>query len=259
MAEIEVITNYPIASDSPDHISPWGTARDNSLNIRFNNKLIRLYDYLNRFPKVLDLGCSGGGFVKSCINQGCIAVGLEGSNYSKEHNRAEWPILADNALFTADITKEFQIIQNKVPLQFDVITLWEVMEHLPKDRLDTVCNNIHEHLEDHGLVIASISSNEEVINGIKLHLTIQDKKQWIDMFEKNRLYHISKYSSYFNTQYVRGPKQNAPGSFHLFLSKDPLKVPKIPKLSPKEWLIDRWVMSKMQKNLQKLIVGESIT
>lgn len=252
----EVITDFPIAVSSPDHIVPWGTARDNSCNLRFNHKIIRLFEHLERFPKVLDLGCSGGGFVKSCINQGMQALGIEGSDFSKRNNRAEWPLLGAKALFTADITRDFQVQYNKTPFLFDVITSWEVMEHLSAERLSTVCANIGRHLEEHGLAIMSISSNEELVRGTKLHLTVQSKKKWIDTFEKNNLYHMPKYASFFNTQYVRGPKQNAPGSFHLFLSRNPLKTPRMPILSKREWLVDRWLMSNMQRLLQKIVIGQ---
>lgn len=252
--DIQVITEYPVAFDSPDHITPWGTARDNSSNKRFNQKLYRLYSFLNRFPKILDLGCSGGGFVKTCLDDGCLAVGIEGSDHSKEHLRAEWPILQDRFLFTADITRKFEVMLHQKKLLFDVITIWEVMEHLPKDRLSVVCQNIHTHLEEHGLVVMSIASTEEQIWGNALHLTVQEKEKWIQLFEQNKLYPLGGYEAFFNTQYVRGPKQNAPGSFHVFLAKNPLKVPSPPKIALKEWLIDRWLLSRPHKVIKKLIV-----
>jgi len=252
---INVVTDFPVALDSPDHIIPLGTANGNSINLRFNQKLFRLYANLDRFPRILDLGCSGGGFVKTCLDKGSLAVGLEGSDYSLNHSRAEWPLLGNKFLFTADITRDFQVTQNENPLLFDVITAWEVMEHLPEERLPTVCDNLYRHLEEHGLAIMSVSTKEEVIKGVKLHLTVQDKKQWIEMFEKHGLYNLAHYKSYFNTQYVRGPKQKASGSFHLFLSKNPSKAPPPPKICMKERLVDRWLMSTLQKKIQKLIVG----
>lgn len=250
---LSVYTEHPVAIDSPDYLTPWGTARDNSFNLRFNFKLLRLFQGLNRFPKVLDLGCSGGGFVKTCLDQGCLAIGIEGSDHSQLHARAEWPTLGNKFLFTADITKDFQVKLKNVPLLFDIITLWEVMEHLPTDRLASVCKNISSHLEEHGLVIMSIASTEEIIRGTKLHLTVKEKHEWLDIFKKNKLYPLSGYEKFFNTQYVRGPKQNAPGSFHVFLSKNPDKAPHPPIIGVKEWLLDRWSMSKGQKLLQKLI------
>lgn len=58
-----VNTEKPVAYDSPDHLAPWGTGRDNSVDHRFNGKLINWilpYDL-----RLLDLGCSGGGQVRS--------------------------------------------------------------------------------------------------------------------------------------------------------------------------------------------------
>ncbi len=47
----------PVAYDSPDHIQPWGTVNDNSINYCFNLKLMW---WLPRpYLKVLDIGCAG--------------------------------------------------------------------------------------------------------------------------------------------------------------------------------------------------------
>src|SRR5512135_1035148 len=39
---IEVVTRHPLASASPDHLCPMGTAHDNSVNPAFNERLFRL-------------------------------------------------------------------------------------------------------------------------------------------------------------------------------------------------------------------------
>lgn len=54
---IKIITSKSVAFDSPDHVRPWGTARDNSVNLAFNRKL---FWWFRERPRVLDLGCSGG-------------------------------------------------------------------------------------------------------------------------------------------------------------------------------------------------------
>jgi len=250
---VKVLTDFPVAIDSPDHLSPWGTSRDNSKNIRFNHKLYSLFAN-NRSPlKIMDLGCSGGGFVNTCLDQGCFAIGLEGSDYSRKHCRAEWPKLSDRFLFTADISRDFTVVQNDNPINFDVITSWEVLEHIPEERLSTVAQNIYKHLENNGLAIISISPNEETIKGQKLHLTIREKDWWIQFFKEFKLHYISAYETYFNTQFIRGPKQNAPGSFHLFLVKDTLHAPKIPPTKFIEKLFDRWHMSYFQKRIRYIL------
>jgi cyclopropane fatty-acyl-phospholipid synthase-like methyltransferase len=140
-------------------------------------------------------------------------------------------------------------------LQFDLISAWEVMEHLPEERLPVVCENFKRHLMPNGIVVVSISSTEEIVRGVKLHLTVKKKKWWKEMFAFHSLYHMENLENYFNTQYVRGHKQNAPGSFHLVLSPDPSKSPLPPKVNLKEWLLDRWIFSRGQKILKKLLLG----
>src|SRR4051812_40605701 len=103
---IVVKTSKPIAYDSPDHITPVGSARDNHLNHEFNRKLYQVFP-IDRV-RVLDLGCAGGGFVKSILAAGGFAIGIEGSDYSKVRKRAEWATIPDS-LFTADMTEPFEV------------------------------------------------------------------------------------------------------------------------------------------------------
>jgi len=109
-------TNYPdgislhceakrlVAYESLDHIYPWGTKQDNSKNLSFNNALYELIPI--KELSVLDIGCSGGGFVKTLLDAGVLAVGIEGSDYSKIRGRAEWATIPGH-LFTADVTAPF--------------------------------------------------------------------------------------------------------------------------------------------------------
>src|SRR5262249_488147 len=96
-------TSKPVAYDSPDHLGPVGTANDNTTNPRFNRKL---FAYLPDV-RLLDIGCAGGGLVKSIIDDGGFAVGIEGSDYSKQRRRAEWATIPDR-LFTADAAGAFR-------------------------------------------------------------------------------------------------------------------------------------------------------
>jgi 2-polyprenyl-3-methyl-5-hydroxy-6-metoxy-1,4-benzoquinol methylase len=80
MADIRVVTDKPVALDSPDHLHPWGTTRDNSVNLAFNRRLS--WWIPASMLRVLDLGCAGGEFVKSILDLGGISIGIEGSDYS---------------------------------------------------------------------------------------------------------------------------------------------------------------------------------
>lgn len=127
---LQIITEHPIAYESFDHIKPHGTANDNTHYPWFVTKTQRIF---GRKVKHMDLGCAGGGLVKDFIDMNHFSVGVEGSDFSFKNQRAEWKTIPGN-LFTADITKPFHIIddQDHKQVLFDVISAWEVMEHINK-------------------------------------------------------------------------------------------------------------------------------
>lgn len=247
-----------VAFDSMDHMFPWGTLRDNSCNRRFNRKLYNLFPK-KRHIRVLDLGCSGGGFVRSCIEDGHFAIGLEGSDWSKKMKRAEWATIPD-FLFTCDITRNFEIMlewdERRELLEFDVVTSWDVMEHIHEERLPDVAGNVSRHLAPDGLWISSIDPYEDIVDEVNLHSTMHGKQWWIDRFREYGFVHREEYVRYFNTQFVRGPKYDAPDSFHLVLSKSGANLPAIPKEGITRRMKDRWFGSFVQRQLKNMIVGE---
>jgi 2-polyprenyl-3-methyl-5-hydroxy-6-metoxy-1,4-benzoquinol methylase len=184
--KITLHTEFPIAYESPDHIAPLGTKNDNSIYIPFNLKLYQLM--IRKFSKnkiaVLDLGCSGGGFVQSILEDGHFAIGLEGSDYSKNIKRAAWRIIPNN-LFTCDISKDFNILNSiESNFKFDVITAWELMEHFKEKDLTTVLDNIRRHLSMEGFFICSICTVEDIdpVSGLHWHQTVKEKTWWENLF-----------------------------------------------------------------------------
>lgn len=221
---IEILTDHPVALDSPDHLHPWGTAHDNYRCGAFNEKLFRL---IPGKLSVLDLGCSGGGFVKDMIDNGHFAVGIEGSDFSKKHGRAEWREIPDN-LFTADITQHFMLVSGE-PIDdrrirdlercmFRVITAWDVIEHIKRSDIPSVMGNIGRHLLPSGMVIMSISPNEEAPEGVPLHQTVEGRNWWLGTFWDLGWQNHPEIVEYFGEDMVRGGS-NAPNSFHVVLTR----------------------------------------
>lgn len=230
--KIVIETNKAVAFDSPDHLEPWGTAQDDSTNPAFNTKLH--YWLPPQFIRVMDIGCSGGGFVKSIIDQGCFAVGIEGSDYSKKMRRAQWATIPDN-LFTSDATAVFQLYEIgaeavRHPLKVNVITAWEFIEHIREEDLPKVMANIDRHLSPDGVVIMSVSPNEEVINGITLHLCVHGREWWVTKFDQLGYTCHEKAVNFFGNDMVRW-EQNAPGSFHVVLTRKGESLPFPDRLS----------------------------
>jgi 2-polyprenyl-3-methyl-5-hydroxy-6-metoxy-1,4-benzoquinol methylase len=177
---IQVQTKHPIAFESPDHLVPWGTMNDNSTNKKFVLSMVaRLH---RECPGIrhglLDLGCSGGQLVRDFSEMGWLAVGLEGSDYSLKHKRANWPALGGRNLFTCDITKPFQIYADDKLAGFHLVTAWEVFEHIAPTQLPGLFHNIMTHLQPGGYLVASTTSAPDVHDGIDLHQTKWTNQEW---------------------------------------------------------------------------------
>ena len=86
-----VKTNYPVAFDSPDHINPWGTKKDLSRQLRFENKLYQYMEY-KKFNKIMDLGCAGGAFISSMNDLGFLLLGLREVIFLKRTKEGLGPI-----------------------------------------------------------------------------------------------------------------------------------------------------------------------
>lgn len=174
---ITVQTNYPIATDSPDHIMPWGTANDNFSSQEFINELLQNYSEPISF---LDLGCSGGQLVIDIHNRGHLSIGLEGSDYSIVHSRANWPTYYNKNLFTCDVTKPYKIFKDNEQVLFDVITAWEVVEHISNEDLYPFFKQVNDNLKPGGIFLASIATHEDVINGVTLHQSVHSQEVWLN-------------------------------------------------------------------------------
>lgn len=194
----------PVALDSSDHKWPHGTLYDNSTNRAFN---LKLYDFFGNRPDlaVLDLGCSGGAFVKMVLEDGFMAVGVEGSDVSRKLRSGEWDTCLYH-LLTADIADEFQIVNSSGdPVRFHCITAWEVLEHIPSAKLPALLANIRRHLYPDGIFAASVAifPDENPVTGAIYHVTLEPKSWWLDRFAEAGMRELNSHP--FETKdYVRG-------------------------------------------------------
>jgi SAM-dependent methyltransferase len=174
---IKFITEHPIAYESPDHILPWGTMRDNSTNPGFIIEAENMFN--GKQFTTLDIGCSGGQLTIDFAAKGHIAVGIEGSDYSIKHQRANWPEYHNKNLFTADATKPFKFEwPTGDTVKFDLITAWELIEHIHPNDLNALFKNIAANLSDNGIFVGSISQKEDVIDGVVLHQSVFNEIDW---------------------------------------------------------------------------------
>jgi len=176
-------TKAALAIDSNDHNFPRGTRNDNTRHARFCRRCEELFA---KRLRVLDLGCAGGGLVLDFALRGHFAVGLEGSDYSQRCQRAEWPTLPRH-LFTCDITKPFRLRESADgdPLQFDVVSAWELLEHIREEDLAQLLDNIRVHLAPDGLFFASVATFEDAADGVIYHVTVRSRDWWEAKFREH--------------------------------------------------------------------------
>ena len=176
---MRVITEYPVALDSPDHLHPYGAILNNSTNSAFIDE-VELH--FKRTISMCDLGCAGGQLVADFKRRGHTAIGIEGSDSAITH--FNWPELYGKNLFTADIGRPFTITEDEdpspfaEPFDFDLITAWEVLEHLPPKRLEDFFLNVNIHLKLDGMFLASINTTSETSSGYEMHQSIFGIEEW---------------------------------------------------------------------------------
>lgn len=198
---ISLETEYPVAYESNDHLAPWGTMNDNTRSQRFCRAV---ETHFGRKVAALDLGCSGGGLVFDFLSRGNVAFGLEGSDFSLRAQRAEWPVIPDH-LRTCDIAKPFTLRDQRTGerAKFDVISMWEVLEHIPEDRLPQLLANVRDHLAEGGLFVGSAATYDDVHDGVSYHPTVKPEMWWRELVQKHGLKFVPA-SMFAFKDYCRG-------------------------------------------------------
>jgi SAM-dependent methyltransferase len=223
-----VHTKHQVAWDSDDHKVPRGTKQDNTRLPRFVSACERFFIRRGEQPrrlKYLDLGCAGGGLVLEFLLRGHEAFGIEGSDFSLLAQRSEWRLLPGN-LFTADITKPFTLsATDGTPICCDVLSAWEVMEHIADEDLPQLFDNILRHMEQDGFFVGSISTEPVPIDkktGAIYHRTVKPEVWWKKRFTDLGMRMIEDHGFTFN-DFCRGTGngpldpnflENPEGGFH---------------------------------------------
>jgi len=183
-------TDHPIADASTDHLHPRGAANDDTRHPQFVNACERHFGSASL--RHLDLGCAGAGLVWDFLLAGHASYGIEGSDYPLRTRRAYWKVIPER-LFTADVTRPFDLLDGTGErLQFDVITAWEVLEHIPETLVDGLFGNIVRHLGASGVFVASVATfpDEDEATGAIWHVTIRQRDWWLKCAARHGLYPV---------------------------------------------------------------------
>ena len=200
-SRMAITTEHPVAINSDDHKYPRGVRNDDSRHPRFVKAIEQMF---KRKVRHLDLGCAGGGLVLDFLLRGHESVGIEGSDFAQREQRAEWRVIPRH-LFTADITKPFSFgTADGARAKFEVITAWEVLEHIPEASLSGLCSNIRENLSEDGIFVGSIAMFEDgdPQTGAVWHVTVKPRDWWLEAFAMHGLEVVE--GLFHVRDYVRG-------------------------------------------------------
>lgn len=141
--------SHLLYEDDSDYNDDLSVANNFEDFIHWNhNKALR---YISaEFPagstSILDVGCFNGFFVKKLLSLGFNAQGIDFNNTALEFGRSRYGL--EN--FISNKTLEDMLVQEK---RFDVITLFEVIEHL--ENINDVLLKVSNLLTEEGIIIIS--------------------------------------------------------------------------------------------------------
>jgi 2-polyprenyl-3-methyl-5-hydroxy-6-metoxy-1,4-benzoquinol methylase len=177
--------------DSKDLITAYSKGSDEQFVSQNKWRMITFKKCLNEVEKatkgekgkILDIGTAGGAFLKVAKDSGWDAYGIEPNKWLCNWCNENYGIKIQNG--TLEST-------NYKPKTFDVITLWDVLEHVP-DPTDTL-KRCKELLKDDGIIVVNypdIGSLPAKLMGSKwvfllsVHLWYFTPKTMKKMFIKN--------------------------------------------------------------------------
>lgn len=188
---LKIITKHPIALDSADHTDPHG-----ALDQRGNEGVEFFYELSRKYPEVksvLDLGTGTGAFVANGIADDFEAYGIEGSDCVD--SSLPWVYYKDTRLFHADLRHRFVLGEQRerwidepygpteyrtYPKQFDLITAWDVMEHLDENTIEVSLENFVRHTRKGSYVMATIVFDNT--DNEKYHTLCKPRCWWTSLF-----------------------------------------------------------------------------
>jgi ubiquinone/menaquinone biosynthesis C-methylase UbiE len=151
--------------------------------------------------KMLDVGCGEGYYVRDAIEEGINAYGIDISTHALENALAE---VKDRITF-GSITE--------IPFsdeEFDVMTAFDVIEHIhPKDTLNAI-TEIRRVLKPDGIVIITTPSSNfgDWVSDLT-HINVRPPKFWKLLLEeynfKVRMLYIPSFLKYYMKKYIPIP------------------------------------------------------
>jgi 2-polyprenyl-3-methyl-5-hydroxy-6-metoxy-1,4-benzoquinol methylase len=182
---IQTVEHY--AEVSPDYVDLENSALDeNHLWCQGTHKLPAFTQWLayasriksQQSPKLLDVGCGTGGFLKFASANGFSAYGFDASRAQAEHAQAVF----SNVRHASSLQAYLDLLR-RPDLKFDCITLWDVFEHIRNPV--PFLQQLAEALEPGGHLFISVPNGRAIPWKIRIHRALNmplDLAPWEHVF-----------------------------------------------------------------------------
>jgi len=160
---------------------------------RYASYLIGILKILKKevFNSIVDIGCGDGFFIRKLKEQ-FPRKKILGIDSSKQAISLAKILNQDKYLQFLNI----DIIKNEIPNKFDIVTLIEVLEHIPINKVDPFLESISKLLKKDGKLILTVPSKNLPIRNIKRHFQHFNAEHLTkilsEYFEVIHLDHINK-------------------------------------------------------------------
>lgn len=178
----EELSGYYESDDYISHTDSKETAIDKVYQIVKKHALANKLKLINSFEfsekNLLDVGCGTGDFLLVCKNNGWKVAGVEPNAKAKITAEKKLKATTDSEIYT-------EINQLNDEAQFDVITLWHVLEHVPN--LEVYISALKKLLKPNGVLIVAVPN-------FKSYDAKYYKQFWAAFDVPRHLWHFSKKS-----------------------------------------------------------------
>lgn len=170
------LEKYYVSEDYISHTDSKISLFDKVYQLVKNHTLKQKLKLINSFnteeKTILDVGAGTGDFLKVCKNDGWKITGIEPSEKARDFAKNK----------NIPLLKEISETENK---QFDVITLWHVLEHIPN--LVEYIQYLKKLLKPNGVLIIAVPNH-------KSYDAAYYKDYWAAFDVPRHLWHFSKTS-----------------------------------------------------------------
>ena len=205
--KVEELSGYYESEDYISHTDSKETVIDKVYQTvkkyALTNKLKLINSFKSSEKNLLDVGCGTGDFLLVCKNNGWNVTGVEPNEKAKTNAENKLKGISASEIYS-------EINQLSSEAQFDVITLWHVLEHIPN--LEAYISTLKKLLKPKGVLIVAVPNFKSydanyykqfwAAFDVPRHLWHFSKKSIQLLFEKHEMSIIKILPMWFDSFYV---------------------------------------------------------